>query len=197
MGYPLRKADRHYTYGDYRQWPDDERWELIDGVAWNMSAAPSRRHQEVSFEIAGIIRNHLKGRPCKAYAAPFDVLLPGYGEVEENDVSTVVQPDISVICDTSKLTEKGCTGAPDWIIEIISPSTAGKDFRIKLELYQRHGVKEYWLVDPGNKFIHVYNLDEEGRYPEEPHVFQPGATVSCTVLEGLSIDVGELFAGLG
>ena len=97
MGLPLRKADRIYTYGDYRTWPEDERWELIEGTAWNMSPAPGRFHQKISIEFSAIIRNFLRGKDCEVYAAPFDVLLPALGEEEEDEVTTVVQPDISVI----------------------------------------------------------------------------------------------------
>lgn len=111
------KNDRVYTYGDYKTWPEDERWELIDGTAWNMSPAPNRFHQKYSLKFAQQIINFLEGRPCEVYAAPFDVLLPDRDDQEEDDVVTVVQPDISVICDKKKLTFKGCTGAPDRIIE--------------------------------------------------------------------------------
>jgi Uma2 family endonuclease len=193
MGFPLRKADRIYTYGDYRSWPEDERWELIEGTAWNMSPAPGRFHQKISIEFSAIIRNFLRGKDCEVYAAPFDVLLPELGEEQEDEITTVVQPDISVICDKKKLTEKGCTGAPDFIIEILSPYTAMKDVDIKRRLYERHGVREYWIVDGGNKFIHVYVLGEEGKYPAEPAVYVSEDTVKSTVLEGLSIDLDELF----
>jgi len=196
MGIPLRKADKHYTYKDYRHWPDDERWELIDGAAWNMSPAPNRFHQGISFWLSTTIGNHLKGKPCEAYAAPFDVLLPALGEEDEDDVSTVVQPDISVICDKSKLTPKGCTGAPDWIIEIISPYTSSKDFSIKHSLYERHGVKEYWLIDPGNRFVNVLLLSDDGKYPEEPFVYEEDAVISSNVLERLVVDLEELFGVL-
>ncbi len=195
MGLLMRKADRHYTYGDYRHWPEDERWELIDGVAWNMSPAPNRRHQKISMEISKSIAVYLEGKACEVYPAPFDVLLPGFGEKDEDDVSTVVQPDISVICDKEKLTDMGCAGAPDWIIEILSPYTAKKDMDVKFDLYKRHSVREYWIVDPGNKYIHVYLLDEEGKYPEEPEVFVPGDSIQCTVLEGFDISLDQVFGG--
>ncbi len=195
MGLLMRKADRHYTYCDYRHWPEDERWELIDGVAWNMSPAPNRWHQKISMEISKSIAVYLEGKACEVYPAPFDVLLPGFGEQDEDDVSTVVQPDISVICDKEKLTDTGCTGAPDWIIEILSPYTAKKDMDVKFDLYQRHSVREYWIVDPGNKYIHVYLLDEEGKYPEEPEVFVPGDSIQCTVLDGFDIALDQVFGG--
>ncbi len=193
MGEPAVKRDRTYTYGDYKNWPDDERWELIDGTAWNMSPAPNRFHQGYLIGFIVQIGPYLEGHPCRMYAAPFDVLLPDRADQEEDEVVTVVQPDISVICDPGKLTDKGCTGAPDWIIEILSPYTSKKDMTVKFDLYRRHRVREYWIVDPGNRYVHVYILDEDGRYPEEPEVYLKNAVVPCTVLEGLSIDLPRVF----
>lgn len=194
MGEPALKNDRIYTYGDYKTWPEDERWELIDGTAWNMSPAPNRFHQKYSIKLTQQIMNFLEDHPCEVYAAPFDVLLPDREDQEEDDIVTVVQPDISVICDKNKLTFKGCTGAPDWIIEILSPFTSRKDLSIKFELYRRHGVREYWVVDPGNRYVHVYVLDYNGNYPEDPTVYLHDAAVPCTVIEGLSIDLTRVFA---
>jgi Uma2 family endonuclease len=194
MGIPLRKTDKNYTYGDYKNWPEDERWEIIEGVAWNMSPAPSRKHQGLSTRFIEQILPYLKGKGCELYHAPFDVLLPKIDEQDEDDITTVVQPDISVICDKNKLTDKGCTGAPDWIIEILSPFTSRKDLVIKHNLYQRHGVREYWVVDPGNNYIHVYRLDDSGAYSEEPEIFLKEDTVSCQVLEGLTINLDEIFS---
>lgn len=197
MGLPIKKADCVYTYDDYRSWPEDERWELIEGVAWNMSAAPSRWHQGLVTRFFDQILPHLRNKQCEMFTAPFDVLLPEAGESMEDEISTVVQPDISVICDTKKLTEKGCTGAPDWIIEIISPATAAKDFDEKLHLYERHSVREYWVVDPGNKAVYVFVLDPKGDTYGEPKVFVRGekpSTIYCFVLEGLEIDTAKLFS---
>ena len=125
------RRHEHYTYADHAGWPDDERWELIDGTAWNMSPAPNRWHQQYLTSLLGQLLPYFDGHPCRVYPAPFDVLLPDYSEQDEDDVPTVVQPDISVICDRKKLTFKGCTGAPDWIIEILSPFTSRKDMSIK------------------------------------------------------------------
>jgi len=194
MGEPALKNDRIYTYGDYKNWPDDERWELIDGTAWNMSPAPNRFHQKYSAKLFQQIINFLEGHPCEVYSAPFDVLLPNFPEEDEDSVTTVVQPDISVICDKDKLTSKGCTGAPDWLIEIVSPYTLRKDMAIKFDLYERHGVKEYWLVDPGSKTVQVYILDEKGKYPEDPVLYSEGDLVPSSVLVGLAVDLGRVFA---
>lgn len=194
MRFPLRKADRLYTYGDYRSWPDDERWELIDGVAWNMSPAPSRKHQSISTGLLVQIANFLQDKDCEIYHAPFDVMLPDQADQPEDQIVTVVQPDISVICDSAKLTDKGCTGAPDFLIEILSPYTAKKDIDIKFHLYERHGVREYWLVDPGNRYVHAYVLSADGAYPEEPKVYLPEDKIESAVLPGLVVDVGRILS---
>ena len=193
MGIPVRKTDGHYTYRDYRQWSDGERWELIDGVAWNMSPAPARLHQEISGRLFYTIYGCLEHKECQVYAAPFDVLLPGLDERDEDDVSSVVQPDISVICDMNKLTDNGCTGAPDWIIEVLSPHTARKDIDVKFHLYERHGVREYWIVDPGDRYVHVYLLDENEKFPEEPDIFMSGDRIICAVVGGLVVEPDQLF----
>jgi Uma2 family endonuclease len=186
VGLPQRKTDRLYTYGDYRTWADEERWELIDGAAWAMSPAANRYHQALSVELGRQISNFLQGKPFRMYQAPFDVLLPESADQDDDAVTTVVQPDVVVICDRAKLTPAGCTGAPDWIVEILSPRTARKDFELKLHLYERHGVREYWIVDPGNRFVHVYLLGQDGSYPEEPGLFLAPA--------GLVIDLGLVFS---
>ncbi|MCK4514120.1 MAG: Uma2 family endonuclease [Spirochaetaceae bacterium] len=193
MADPAIKNDQVYTYGDYRKWPDDERWELIEGTAWNMSPAPTRFHQGILAGLLQQIKNYTDGSGCEIYTAPFDVLLPEIGEIEEDDVTSVVQPDISVICDPGKLTDKGCTGAPDWIVEILSPSTSKKDFNNKMALHEKHGVREYWIVDPGNKFVHVYLLGDDNEYPETPDIYLTDTVVSCAVLKGLEIDLSRVF----
>ncbi|MCA9712927.1 MAG: Uma2 family endonuclease, partial [Myxococcales bacterium] len=124
-----------FTYGDYRQWMGDERWELIDGEAYLMSPAPKRRHQRASMGLSAQIANALEGGSCQVYAAPFDVRLPD-GDEADDDVATVVQPDVVVICDPAKLDDAGCRGAPDWVVEILSPSTTARDRIDKRDLYQ-------------------------------------------------------------
>ena len=198
VGEPARKSDHRYTYGEYRTWPDDERWELIDGVAWNMSPAPAPRHQRVLIEIARRMADYLEGKKCRVYPAPFDVLLADDPREDEDEVATVVQPDISVVCDPSKITERACVGAPDLAVEILSPSTTWKDVEIKRKLYERHGVREYWLVDPGNHVIHLYMLQDNGRYSEEPALYlldgRPGqALLSSRVLDGFVLDLAGVF----
>ncbi len=136
----MNQKPGRFTYRNYRTWPDSERWELIDGQAWAMSPASRRRHQEVSGALFRKIGNFLEGKPCKVYEAPFDVLLPASDE-DDDEVATVVQPDIAVFCDRSKLTERGARGAPDLVVEILSPSTSRKDLREKFDRYQRAGVR--------------------------------------------------------
>jgi Uma2 family endonuclease len=161
MGLAQRDFERH-TYADYCCWPDDVRYELIDGVAYAMGPAPTRRHQEVAGELYRIIAEAFDESPCRPYIAPFDVRLP-YANEADDDVDTVVQPDISVICDKSKLDERGCRGAPEWIIEVLSPSTASHDQILKRALYERAGVREFWLVHPVDRIVTIYVL-EQGAY---------------------------------
>ncbi len=191
MALPLLKKGNSFTYGDYVTWSDDERWELIDGYAYNMSPAPSRRHQQISRELERQIANFLLDKTCEVYDAPFDVRLPEADE-EDEDIYTVVQPDLVVICDRKKLDDKGSRGAPDLIIEILSPATSSKDMKIKLALYERHGVKEYWVVHPTDNIIMVFKLDKKKMYGR-PVVYSEEDKISTPILEGLEIDLDQVF----
>lgn len=173
MGLPLRD-DSHHTYGDYCRWPEDLRYELIDGVAYAMSPAPSPRHQEIVGEIYRQIADALEGGACRVYLAPFDVRLPHADEADDR-IDTVVQPDLSIICDRDKIDDRGCRGAPDWVIEIISPATAGHDQIIKRDLYERHGVREYWIIHPTDRIVSIYSLID-GAYGK-PDVHELTATL--------------------
>lgn len=152
---PKWKEDRIYTEADYDATGEDEHVELIDGRLYAM-AAPDRAHQEIITEMVSVIRNHIraKGGDCKVYPGPFGVKL-------SKKKSNIVEPDISVICDKDKLTKRGCEGAPDWIIEVVSPSDPGHDYVEKLKLYNDAGVREYWIVDPLTSHVHVYRLEED------------------------------------
>jgi Uma2 family endonuclease len=152
-----------YTYGDYVTWPDDYRYEIIDGTAYAMTPAPMRVHQDILLSIATEFSNYLKGKTCKAYIAPFDVRIPK-DRVSDNDTKTVVQPDLSVICDPNKLDDKGCNGSPDLVVEVISPSSLKRDIAEKRALYERVGVREYWVVYPNEQVVLVYYSDEDGTY---------------------------------
>lgn len=173
-----------YTEEDYYNLPENVRAELIDGQLYYM-AAPSRVHQEILGFLFNTIFNYINSQkgPCKVYPAPFAVKL-----FEDNN-KTVVEPDISVICDPDKLTDQGCTGAPDWIIEIVSPSNSSHDYIRKLNLYADAGVKEYWIVDPLSKKIFVYHLEQEN-FKAGSYTLQD--KVKVDIYDGLWIDFAEL-----
>lgn len=197
MSQPAPRID-YFTYGDYCHWPDEERWELIDGQAYAMSPAPTRMHQEFVVELARQIGNALQGHPCKIYVAPFDVRLPRRNEADDQ-VDTVVQPDVAVICDPGKLDDKGCRGAPDWIIEILSPSSAAHDQIRKRALYERHGVREYWLLHPVDRVLTIYRLGQDGAYGT-PDIRPLDEPTPVAIIPGLEIHwpaVAELGAGAG
>ena len=163
MGEAERTLEERYSYGDYRSWDDDLRWELIDGEAFCMSPGPGVVHQSLLVELAAELRAYFKGKECRVYAAPFDVMLPE-GDEPEDEIDTVVQPDLMIVCDKSKIQRNGIKGAPDVVFEILSPSTARRDLDDKFRLYERAGVKEYVIVDPRNRVIHAHCRDDKGRF---------------------------------
>jgi len=194
MGLSLRKSYERFTYADYLAWPEDERWELIEGCPFDMSPSPSPYHQEIamnlSIEIGGFLKE--KSGKCKVYAAPFDVRLPEKDQADEETLS-VVQPDITVICDREKIDDKGCKGAPDFIIEIVSPGTVEKDMKYKLQLYEKHGVPEYWIVLPAERIVQVYKLNEKKRYGRADLYFKDD-TIPLQFKEALlEINLGHIF----
>lgn len=186
------KNERKYTYADYITWPEEERWELINGIAYDMSPSPSRRHQEISRALFYQFYEYLKDKACEVYYAPFDVRLPKAQE-EDEDIPTVVQPDILVVCDLHKLDEKGCKGVPDLIIEIVSPFSAVKDVKEKFTLYERHGVKEYWLVHPEEKIVMVFSLDSSGSKYGRPQNYADADKIEVKVLKGFVVDLSNVF----
>jgi Uma2 family endonuclease len=190
MSRPAERSKK-YTYGDYLNWPEDERWELIEGIPYAMTPAPSIAHQRISGEFFRQISNFLVDKECEVLAAPFDVRLPE-GEEADDAVLTVVQPDISVTCDPAKLDRRGCRGAPDVIIEILSPATATKDQIQKVALYEKHGVKEFWLVHPGDRLITVRLLDDAGRYGV-PKIHEAKGRLPVQTLPDLEIDLDQVF----
>lgn len=183
MGYALRD-ERRYRYGDYRRWPDDSRYELIEGVAYLMAPAPSTNHQTLVLELAFQARFALEGSACRILLAPVDVLLPRGGEADD-EVDTVVQPDVLVVCDPAKVVTRGVRGAPDWAVEVLSPSSASHDQTIKLVAYERAGVREYWLVHPTDRVLTVYRLGTDGY--GKPDIQELAAETAVGVLPGVTI----------
>lgn len=192
MTLPKFKEEDRFTYADYLAWNDDQRWELIDGVAFCMSPAPNRLHQKWLGELHRQIANYLEDKPCEVYLAPFDVRLPDYSDASDEETITVVQPDILVVCDRDKIDNSGVKGAPDLVVEIISPSSAKRDITTKFELYQRHGVKEYWLVYPNDRTLLVYRLLDDRKYAS-PEVFGEGDVVPVPLLGDLMIGLDKVF----
>jgi len=189
MALPAEKA--RYTFADYLTWGEHERIELFEGEAV-MMAPPSRVHQEILTELTRQLANFLEGKRCKVYPAPFGVrLFEKDGDAPE-DVDTVVEPDISVVCDRSKLDEHGCKGAPDLIIEILSPSTARHDRLVKLGQYQRAAVREYWIVSPAEKTVQVFLLEDGSLIPHE--VYGDTGIAEVNVLEGCFIKLDKVFS---
>ena len=189
--------NKKYTYADYLTWQFDEMVELIRGRVFRMSPAPSRYHQEISSQLHIIIGSYLRKKSCKVYHAPFDVRLPlPVKKQTSNKIDTVVQPDICVVCDLTKLDTQGCNGAPDWIIEILSPATSKKDLTEKFDIYQHAGVQEYWVVYPFEKTVSVFQLDSTGAYQlARINPFVEGEMVPVGVFgdDAFLVDLGEVF----
>lgn len=186
---PLPQENR-YTLADALAWDEQDRIELIDGYPV-MMAPPTRAHQEAVTALVGQLYDYLKGKKCKVYAAPFAVRLFEKDGEDPEDVDTMVEPDIAVICDPAKLDKYGCRGAPDMVVEILSPSTQRQDRFTKFSLYQRAGVREYWIVDPENKFVQSFWL-EDGRYAVK-EFGAAGDKMRVNILEDCVIDLSEVF----
>lgn len=174
--------NNRYTFADYMKWDDNQRWELIDGVPYLMSA-PTVEHQRISGRIYLQIASYLEGKSCEVFYAPFDVRLAA-----DTTDDTVVQPDIVIICDKSVFMKTGCRAAPDMIIEILSPSTSIRDRDVKFKLYQRTGVKEYWIVDPVTKMVYAHILDN-GLY----YIKYYKETDKAPVLDSFKINLADVF----
>lgn len=153
-----------YSYADYLKWQFQERVELIRGYIYKMSPAPARKHQFISMSLISMMYPYFGEHKCQMYHAPFDVRLPRRSEKADSLIYTVVQPDLCVICDDSKLDERGCVGAPDLIVEILSPGNSKKEMKDKFEVYEEAGVREYWIVQPTDKNVLVYTLNEQGAF---------------------------------
>jgi Uma2 family endonuclease len=181
------QKNKYYTYADLLEWDESLRAEIIDGEVYLM-APPARVHQETSRELLTTIANFLRGKPCKVYAAPFGVRLFPKADLSDD---TVVEPDIVVVCDFSKLDDRGCNGAPDLIIEILSPSTGSHDKITKFRKYLASGVREYWIVNPGQKTVDVHTLDA-GHYITT--LYEEDEDIPVTVLPGCVIKLKDVFS---
>lgn len=190
MALPAKKE--RYTFADCLTWGENERIEIINGEAI-MMAPPSRIHQEISFEISRQIGNYLEGKQCKIYPAPFGVRLFERDGERPEDVDTMVEPDISIVCDRSKLDNHGCKGAPDMVLEVMSPSTQRHDQLVKLAMYQQAGVREYWIVDPMNKTVRVMLLDSSGIL-QLHEIYDRDGVAKVNVLDGCFVELSKVFA---
>lgn len=183
-----------YSYSNYLNWLFPERVELIKGKVFEMSPAPSRIHQKVSIRISAVLYNFLQGKFCDVYTAPFDVRFPDESKADE-DVYTVLQPDICVVCDKTKLDKRGCIGAPDLVIEILSPGNNKKELFDKYKIYEGSGVKEYWIVSQSDQSILIYSLNESGKF-QPSKIYTLSETVNSKVLPGFELALDDVFSDL-
>lgn len=185
-----------YSYADYLNWQFEETVELIKGKIQLMSPAPNVRHQSILTELGGQIYPYLHKKPCKFFYAPFDVRLYNRRKslLANTDIFTVVQPDLSVICDTGKLDTQGCNGAPDWIIEILSKGNSKRETQEKFALYQESAVKEYWLVYPYEQSVHQFVLNGQAEKYELIAMFSAEDQASPALFPDFAIDLAEVFA---
>ncbi|WP_299285845.1 Uma2 family endonuclease [uncultured Mucilaginibacter sp.] len=184
--------NKTYTYADYLKWTFDERLELIKGKIFPMSPAPAEIHQRISTVVANELYNNLKGKPCRVYSAPFDVRLMRKSK-KDKEIATVLQPDICVICDLNNIDDRGCIGAPDIVVEILSPGNNKKELQNKYEVYEEAGVKEYWIINPYGKTFLKYILDENGQF-QSTKLLTLGDEVTSSILPKFTLNLDEVFA---
>jgi len=182
-----------YTYKEYLTWSEEEKWELIDGTPY-MQAAPSWQHQAIIGNIITQFNNYLQGKSCFAFPAPFDVRLPE-GDEEDEDISTVLQPDIAIVCDKSRLSKTGYLGVPSLIVEVVSPSTSKMDRVFKFNKYEQAGVKEYWIVEPDGKVVSVFTLQSNNRYGR-PETYTEEHKLKISILPDFVVDLSQVFAAI-
>jgi len=182
-----KRENGNYTYEDYLSWDDDERWEIIDGWAY-MMAAPNEEHHDISWALSLKLESYFRGKPCKPYAAPFEVRLFPHNKRQREQ--GLVQPDLFVVCDRNKSDGQRINGAPDLVVEILSPATSSYDCVTKLNKYKKAGVKEYWIVDPGNRIVHVCMLQIES---DDPVIYDKDDTLKSVTFPGLEIPLGGIF----
>ncbi|MDX2283025.1 MAG: Uma2 family endonuclease [Bacteroidia bacterium] len=186
--------EARYTYADYLGWRISDTVELIRGRVHRMSPAPNLEHQRVSSRLQGLISRQLEETSCEVFSAPFDVRLPlPPGRAQDDKIDTVVQPDLCVVCDPAKLDLRGCLGAPDWVIEILSPATSRKDLTDKFDVYQHAGVREYWIIHPFEQTLLVYIRSEAGVFEGRQRPYLRGDRVPSAVFPGWEVDLDRVF----
>lgn len=187
-------AFRHetvYSYADYMRWQEG-RWEIIEGTVYDMTPAPSRLHQRISGELFARMHAYFKAGPCEIYAAPFDVRLTSKKHTTDEEILTVVQPDLAVICDKNKLDDRGCLGTPDLIVEIISPDRSYHDLKIKRDIYEKSSVPEYWIFHPTDAIVLRYNMIEQDHY-DKADIFSKDESLKSLLFPDLAINLAEIF----
>ncbi len=190
MAHPRENPDKKFTYADYLTWPDEEKWEILDGEAFDMTPSPGTEHQEI---LAGLVTQfhlYFRDRDCRVFP-DIDVILPSRKEADEK-VKTVFRPDLSVVCAPEKIDGKRIRGAPDLVVEILSPSTASYDCIKKRRAYEIAGVKELWLVQPSDRITMVFRLEGDGTFGK-PLFFDRESKVSLPLFQGLEIDLSKVF----
>lgn len=189
---------KRYSYADYLTWTDDVRRELFEGVIKLMTPSPSRKHQATSRNLILELNKSLVDRTCEYYFSPSDVRFPKEKtKSSDKEIYTVVQPDIYLVCDLSKLDERGCLGAPDLIIEIVSAQNSKRDVKEKYELYEKYGVKEYWIVNPNDENLNVFFLDQNGKY-QFVGLYAGDDKVPLNIFNGsVTVDLSRIFTGEG
>jgi Uma2 family endonuclease len=180
-----------YTYADYMQWKFKERLELFRGRIFKMGA-PNMDHQVIGGHIFFRLYDYLRGQICRVFIAPFDVRLPVRNHKRDDEITTVVQPDICIICDPEKLDKRGACGAPDLMIEILSPGNTKKEVREKFELYEEAGVREYWVIYPQERNVAVFLLNQAGKF-DGAKIYADGDKLMPVAVPGFTIDVSEIF----
>jgi Uma2 family endonuclease len=189
----VEEPDASYTYSyyDYMQWKFKERLELIKGHIYKLST-PNSKHQIIVGKLHVRFYNFLEKKTCKVFVSPFDVRLPRKNRTGDKEITTVVQPDVFIVCDETKIDERGCCGAPDLVVEVLSPGNSSHEVRTKFNLYEEAGVKEYWLINPEEENLFIYLLNDEGKY-SGAKVYAAGDTVTSAIAQGFTIDVADIF----
>jgi Uma2 family endonuclease len=191
MALPAYRHDTTFNYHDYLNWGPEIHGEIINGTFFDMSPAPSTRHQVVLGELFTQFSVYLRHKTCKVFVAPFDVRFIA-DSTEDDKIQNVVQPDITIVCDRSKIDKNGCQGSPDLVVEIVSPGTLKKDMKEKWRLYEKFGVQEYWLVYPEENMVYVFTLSKDGKY-QRPEIYAEEDIIQVGIFEDLKITLSEIF----